>query len=171
MAKKSFLKAIPSQWNFLIIVIAIYAVLYFVDYHSFILAFRKTIAILKEVLPTLALVFVLLAVSNYLFSSKKILSYLKDSLFTKWLFAILGGILSSGPVYMWYPMMADLRRKFFDDGLVACFLYNRSVKLPLLPVMVVYFGAKYAIILLFVTIITSILQGLIINKLMIGEKK
>jgi uncharacterized membrane protein YraQ (UPF0718 family) len=62
--------------------------------------------------------------------------------------------------------MAELKEKgALDSGMIACFLYNRAIKLPLLPMFIVYFGWPITIILFFVTIGVSLLQGFIINKL------
>ena len=85
-------------------------------------------------------------------------------------FVIIGGILSSGPIYMWYPLLADLKHKGLSYGLIACFLYNRAIKIPLLPLAIIYFSWRYLFILTFVMIFMSILQGLIINKLMEVKK-
>lgn len=94
------------------------------------------------------------------------MKHLKDKGMKKWFFVIIGGILSSGPIYMWYPLLADLRNKGLNYGLIACFLYNRSIKIPLIPLAIIYFSWKYIIILLLVMILASIIQGIIINKLM-----
>jgi len=85
-------------------------------------------------------------------------------------FVIIGGMLSTGPIYMWYPLLADLRNRGLNYGLIACFLYNRAIKIPLLPIAIFYFGWKYIIILSFVMIFISIIQGILINKLLNVEK-
>ena len=83
----------------------------------------------------------------------------------KWLFAILGGIISTGPIYMWYAMLRELKEKGVGYGFIATFLYNRAIKPPLIPVIIYYFGLKFTIVLTGVMIIFSVLQGMIIEKL------
>lgn len=167
MQKKTiiFFKNILAQYIVLIIVLVAYFFIYFYDRSIFILALDKVWQILQEVLPTLVAVFVLFSISNYLFSSNSLIKNFARNSFAKWAFVILGGILSSGPIYMWYPLMADLKGKFLNDGMIACFIYNRAIKIPLLPVMIVYFGAKYVIILFVTMVFASLVQGYVINKL------
>ncbi len=44
-------------------------------------------------------------------------------------------------------------------GLAATFLYNRAIKVPLLPVMVFYFGVEFVAVLMAYMIVASIVQG------------
>jgi len=70
-----------------------------------------------------------------------------------------------GPVYAWYPMLRELRQKGMRNGLIAAFLYSRAVKLPLLPLMIHYFGVAYAVVLSLYLIAFSILSGIVIERL------
>ena len=132
--------------------------------------YNKTIKVLTnltlKIIPIFILIFVLMAITNYFITTKFILKHLTGKGIKKWIFTIIGGILSSGPIYMWYPLLANLRKKGISNGLIACFLYNRSVKIPLLPLMILYFGWKYILILTITMIIASIIQGIIIDKLL-----
>jgi len=110
-----------------------------------------------------------MVIANYFITPKFVFKYFDKNGVNKWLFAVIGGILSEDPIYMWYPLLADLRKKGFNYGFVACFLYNRAIKLPVLPAAIYYFGWKYILILALIMIIASISQGVIINKL-IKEK-
>ena len=69
---------------------------------------------------------------------------------------------------MWYPLLADLKSKGLNSGLIACFLYNRAIKIPFLPLMIFYFSLKYVLILTVVMVFMSVIQALIINKFMKG---
>ena len=71
---------------------------------------------------------------------------------------------------MWYPLLADLRNKGLSYGLIACFLYNRAIKIPLIPLAIIYFSWQYIVILLVVMIFASIIQGILLNKLMEAKK-
>ena len=122
--------------------------------------------LILKLIPVFILVFILTFLSNLFLNQKRIAKHLKDKGVKRWIFAIVSGILSSGPIYMWYPLLADLRKKGVSYGLVACFLYNRAIKIPLLPVIIYYFGLKYVIILSFVMVIASIIQGIVIEKLL-----
>jgi len=72
-------------------------------------------------------------------------------------------VLCHGPIYVWYPLLKDLKEHGMRTGLVAVFLYNRAIKLPLLPIMIFYFGVFFVIILRIYMVVVSIFQGKIIE--------
>jgi len=111
-----------------------------------------------------------MTLSNYFITPKVIMKHLKEKGLKKWFFVIVGGILSSGPIYMWYPLLADLRSKGLSYGLIACFLYNRAIKIPLIPLAIIYFSWQYILILTFVMVAVSVIQGIIINRSMEVKK-
>jgi uncharacterized membrane protein YraQ (UPF0718 family) len=86
------------------------------------------------------------------------------------IFAVIGGILSLGPIYMWYPMLFDLRKKGMKSSLIAIFLYNRAIKIPLLPMMIYYFGPMFTLILTIYMIIFSVINGLIVERFAMPTK-
>ena len=71
---------------------------------------------------------------------------------------------------MWYPLLAELKEKGIGYGYLATFLYNRAIKIPLLPIAIFYFGLKYVVILTIVMIFISIIQGIIINRILPLER-
>jgi len=83
-----------------------------------------------------------------------------------WLVAIVSGILSTGPVYAWYAVLHNLRQKGMRTSLVAAMLYSRAVKLPLLPLLVHYFGFGYTIMLVLYLIGFSIISGLLMERML-----
>jgi len=112
-----------------------------------------------------------MAVTNYFIKPSFLVKIMgKKSGVLGWIIAIITGIISTGPIYMWYPLLADLKKKGVRQGLIATFLYNRAIKIPLLPMIILYFGLPYTIILTIVMMIISVIQGLIIEKL-VGVKK
>lgn len=164
------IKKISGKWCFLIFITLIYLFLLFFKLDSFIFASSFFLNILKKIIPILIAVFVLMSLINYFFTPKIILKYFKKKGIKKWLFIIIWGILSTGAIYVWYPLLAELKDKGLSYGLIACFLYNRAIKIPMLPLMIFYFSLKYVLILCFILILVSVVQGLIINKL-IEDKK
>ena len=57
------------------------------------------------------------------------------------------------------------KKKGMKTSLAATFLYARAIKPALLPLMVFYFGLTYVIVLTVVMIIFSMVQGLIVEKI------
>jgi uncharacterized membrane protein YraQ (UPF0718 family) len=160
------LKNISGSWYFLCVVIAAYLILPAISPELFLSSAKFFHKIILKIIPVFLLVFALMAFVNYFITPKKIIKHFEKKGFKKWIYVIISGILSTGPIYLWYPLLADLKKKGLSYGLIACFLYNRAIKLPLIPLAVLYFGWAYIIILSSVMILISIIQGLLINKLM-----
>ncbi len=160
------MKKIENKYVFLILVGIIYLILFLVNQVVFKSSLTYFLNLLVKIIPIFILVFILMSIMNYFFTPKFISKHLKEKGIKKWIFVIVGGILSTGAIYMWYPLLADLKSKGLSYGLVACFLYNRAIKIPLLPLMIFYFSLKYVIVLGIVMIFVSVIQGIILNKLM-----
>ena len=169
MSLKIRLQEIPKAWYFFIIVLVMYILLFFIKQNLFFLSLDYFLNVFLKIVPVFILVFVLMVISNYFITPEFIKKYLGKRGIKKWLFVTTGGILSSGPIYMWYPFLADLKNKGLSYGLIACFLYNRAIKIPLWSIAIFYFGLEYILILAFVMIVISITQGILINKLMKGK--
>jgi uncharacterized membrane protein YraQ (UPF0718 family) len=151
---------------FFIFTIIIYALIYFLNnnlFYNTTNTFTKTII---NIWPTIALVFILTFIINLFLNEKKILKLVgKESGKKGWFIAIFGGLLSHGPIYLWYPLLSDLQKKGMKNELITTFLYNRTVKLPLIPLMIFYFGITFTIVLTFWMLIFSIINGLIVGGL------
>lgn len=123
-------------------------------------------AILIQVLPVLLVVFALIFVANLFLSSKRVTAYLGEASGLKgWILSAIFGILSSGPIYMWYPLLSDLKEKGMRNALVAVFLYNRAVKIPLIPMIVLYFGWTFLAAMTFLMIAFSFLNGYLTGRI------
>ena len=162
MEKKRF----SGKWYFLLVVILIYLFLLFFKSDSFVSASLFFLNILKKIIPIFFLVFILMSFTNYFFTPEFISKYFKRRGIKKWIFVIIGGILSTGAIYMWYPLLSDLKSKGLNLGFIACFLYNRAIKIALLPLMVFYFSLKYVIILSLVMVFVSVIQGILIDRIL-----
>ena len=158
-------KKISGAWFFFVFIVTLYLLLFFVNPNlciSSLVFFRQ---ILIKIIPIFLLVWFLMVIANYFITPKFVFKYFDKKSANKWFFAIIGGILSEGPIYIWYPLLADLKKKGLDYGFIACFLYNRAIKLPILPAAIYYFGWKYILILAIIMIMASIGQGIIINRI------
>ena len=149
---------------FLCIVTLLYIFLLFVIPELIQESFKISVNLLLKLIPIFLLVIVLMGVMNYYVSSKTISKYIgKESGTSGYFLAIAGGILSHGSMYAWYPFLKELRDQGMRSGLVAVFLYNGAVKIPLLPLMVYYFGHSFVIVLLVFMVLASIIEGLLIE--------
>ncbi len=118
----------------------------------------------RTIAPVLLLVFALMFLSNLLLRGDWVRRYVGSaSGWRGYAVSTLAGILSTGPIYVWYPFLTGMRAKGMKDALLAVFLYNRALKLPWLPVMVAYFGLRYTVVLSGWMIVAGVLEGLLIE--------
>ncbi|NOR54035.1 MAG: permease [Candidatus Aminicenantes bacterium] len=156
-----------KEWKsfyFLGFVMVLYIILSFLNPENAYDSFKASGEIFIKLIPVLFLVVLLMGLLNYFLRPKAVSKYLgKGSGIKGWLLAIFTGILSHGPIYVWYPLLKELRKQGMRTGLVAVFLYNRAIKIPLLPVMIYYFGIEFSIILLIWMAIASLIEGKVIE--------
>ena len=161
------LEKISGKWIFLITVTIFYVVLAILNVDMAEMAVIQLFKLIWKILPIFVLIFVLMFLSNLLLDAQKIIKYTGESAGVKgWVISILTGILSSGPIYMWYPLLSDLKDKGMKDAFITTFLYNRAVKIPLLPMMFYYFGLAFTIVLSIFMIIFSVINGLVVHKIL-----
>lgn len=128
--------------------------------------------ILNHVWLIIIFVFALLFLSNIFLTPKAVKGWLSQASGWKgWLLAVGGGILSSGPIYLWYPLLSELQKHGMRPAFTASFLYNRAVKPALLPLLIVYFGVTYTIILTIYMIIFSVIQGIMIERFIMEQSE
>ena len=151
-------------FSFLGVVLVLYATLFFFDSRNIYRSLYASLQIIIQILPVLILVILLLGISNYFLKPKIVSKHLGVGSGIKgWLLAVSIGILSHGPIYVWYPLLKYLHKQGMRTGLVAVFLYNRAIKIPLLPIMIFYFGISFVVIVAIYMIIASVLEGIIIE--------
>lgn len=149
---------------FLSAVGGLYVVLSLFDLSTTMNSLNSAVKLFLRILPVLALVIFFMAVMRYFIKPKMVSKYVGRGAGIKgWLLAIVTGLLSHGPIYVWYPLLKELKEQGMSNGLVAVFLYNRAVKIPLLPMMVACFGLKIVVILLLYMFAASLIQGAVVN--------
>ncbi len=158
-------KKIEGKWIFLAAVLSLYLILAFFNFALIKDSVLFFLELLLKILPVFLTVFFLMFLMKMFIGPKKMIKYLGEGTGLKgWLIAIGGGIISSGPIYMWYPLLADMQAEGMKKSLIAAFIYNRAVKLPLLPLMVYYFGLPFTITLTFYMIVFSVISGILVGR-------
>jgi len=153
-------------WLFLALTLLAYMLLSLVNPEAVTKSLSFFTHVMAQVFPMLGLVFLLLFITNLLLEPKWIKRYLgRGSGVKGWIAAVVGGILSLGAIYAWYAMLSELKQKGMRTALIATFLYSRSIKLPLLPLMIHYFGMAYTLTLCLYLIIFSIINGILVERL------
>ena len=80
-----------------------------------------------------------------------------------WLWVLIAGVISHGPMYIWYPLLEDLRSQGMKDAFIVVFFASRTIKIPLLPLMIDYFGLTFTLVLSFYLLVGALIQGLIME--------
>jgi uncharacterized membrane protein YraQ (UPF0718 family) len=151
---------------FLLIVILLYGIALLLDETLAQKALGFAVNLLYRVTPVLLLVFLLIFLSNLLLRPELVRAHLgKGSGARGWVIAMTGGILSVGPVYPWYALLGDLQKKGMRNALITVFLYSRAIKLPLLPLMIHYFGMTYTLVFVIFLALFAILNGVAMERL------
>lgn len=151
-------------------VILTYVILFFMDPENAKHAVFEGLQVLKMVLPIILVVFFLTGLVNITVDKEKISRHFgNESGMKGWFYAIVAGILSHGPAYVWYPFLQNLREHGAKDSLIFAFLYARAIKLPWIPLMISYFGWVFTLFFSLYIIIGALLQGMIVE--LIERKK
>ena len=159
-----------SAWGiylFLLVVVSIYMIIFLFDSNRTLVAWQFSLEMLKKLLPILGLVSCFMFLNNLLIKPSWVKNHVGEDSGWKGVFiAVVGGTLSMGPIYIWYGILQELQKKGMRISLIASFLYARSVKPQLLPLMIYYFGWLYALVLVFYLIIFSVFNGWLTERMM-----
>ena len=155
-----------KAYTFLLVVVIIYLIVFFLDPDKTAGAFQFSLNMLHKLVPILAVVSGFMFLNNLLVKPSWVKNHVGDDSGWKGMFiAVVGGTLSMGPIYVWYGVLEELQKKGMRTSLIASFLYARSVKPQLLPLMVYYFGWIYALVLVIYLVIFSVLNGILLEKI------
>jgi len=68
---------------------------------------------------------------------------------------------------LWYPFLKKLKDHWLTRWHIAAFIYARAIKIPLIPMMIAFFGIKYTLIFNIVILIFAIFMAFIVDFLML----
>jgi len=163
---KKKIDRMETSLKFLSFVILGYLLLLIFNFNFFVVSLSKFFDLSAKILPSILGAFVMIFIFNYLLNDKKIRGYLIGKTdWKKYVLTIFLGILSSGPIYAWYPFLSGLKEQGFKNSLITIFLYNRAIKIPLIPVLIYYISLQFVILVTILMIIFSVINGLIMDKI------
>jgi len=155
---------------FPVCVLACYGIVCAIEPHKALIAMKTSGNLLLSIALPLVLVFVIMLALNLFVKPAQIVGLFGKGLRIKGIvFSAVAGIISMGPIYVWYPLLKSLKEEGAGNGPMAIFLYTRAVKPFLLPVMIAYFGWVYVVILTFLTVSASIATGYFMSVFMKGK--
>ncbi len=152
------------MWAFLVGVFTLYGILFSISPDRTLKAFVTSLHIMLQILFPLSIAFVVLIFLNHFVKSEQISRLLGRRTGLRGIaLSCVGGILSMGPIYAWYPLLKGFREKGISDFYLANFLSSRAIKPFLFPVMVFYFGWAFTLILNILMLAESLLIAKIIS--------
>ena len=158
-------------WLFLITVAGLYCLTALFNPSLVSQALGSFGSLLIRIIPALAFVFCLIFLTTLFLDRRWLVRNLGNASGVRgWALAVICGVFSVGSLYAWYPLLGELKDKGMSGALVATFLYARALKLPLLPLMVHYFGAPFTVVLSLCIIAFSVLSGLLMKRIIGIEK-
>jgi uncharacterized membrane protein YraQ (UPF0718 family) len=148
--------------TFLGLVIFLYLILYFVNSDKTLQSIEHFIKNTWTVVPIFLIVILISALINYYFPKERLSKILQEkSGFQTYLVSLLAGSISMGPLFSWFPLLKNLKEKGLKDGVLVTFIYAKSIKLTLIPIMIGFFGHVYTIIFMLFIAFAAIVQGLL----------
>lgn len=146
--------------KFLVTVIFVYILLLFFDFEGVLNSLVGAIEVLKSIWPLFIFIIVLTTAINYFLNPRQIKQHLgKDSGKKGIFYALVGGVISHGPMYAWYGLLEELREKGVKDELLIIFLYARAIKIPMIPFSIAIFGTLFTVIISIYILLFALLQG------------
>ncbi len=162
--KKKKKSDLMTRLIFLAVMIVITAVTFFINPDKTVFAIKYGSKILLIILPIMLIVLLIMTAIDFFLKEEKISNLLGAKSGLKgFSIAAFAGIISHGPIFAWYPVLYDLKKKGMSLGFVAVFLYTRAIKIPLLPLLILYFGLKFVVVWFFYLLLASFLLGKILT--------
>ena len=128
---------------------------------------EQAVSILIKIVPVFFIVLAISILTDYFVDPKTLVALMgKERNVVGWFIAVVSGIISTGPIYMWYPLLNEMQKHGVKNEFITIFLYNRAVKPALLPMMILYFGFVYTVVLTFVMIVVSIINGVTVQRIL-----
>jgi len=150
---------------FWIAVLSVYVLTFTVSSDMALASIRETFLILVKMLPIFIVIFVIMVLVNLFVTPERVKKHFgEESGLRGWFWAIIFGVLVAGPPYTLYPMLKTMKEHGLQNKFIATFLYNRNVKIPLIPASVYYFGWEYTLVMMSLIMIFSIFSGLLLAR-------
>jgi len=159
-------KKINGTKKFLIFVALVFLLFLFLEPTILMGALINTFILFFKVFPVLVLAFIVNYFINKFIKEKTLKRHLGHNSGARgYFYAIIAGILIGGPPYLLFPMLGEFKKSGVKDSLLATFLFNRNVKIPFIPVVIFYFGVTYTVVISVLLILFSIINGLLVGRL------
>lgn len=163
-------KKTPNGIKFLSSVAVLYLACAAVNPELTNLAFFDFLTDFSRIFPILLVVFFMIFLSFIFITPELVKHHLgRNCGFSGWIYALVGSIIFSGPQYVLFPLLGELRKQGMKYSLMAVFMNNRNVQPAFIPVIAYYFGWTFAGVFAFYVLVFSLFSGVILGRLMQDE--
>lgn len=161
------IKKLSGGMKFLLGMVGIYLIASITNAPFIESSFLRFLQTFVQLLPVLLLVFGVIFLVNLFLNPEKIKKHLGyDSGLKGWFYAVLASVFIASPPYVIFPLLGQLKKHGMKYSLMAVFLGNRNVQIAFLPVMVYYFGLPFTVVISVYILTFSILNGIVMGKVM-----
>jgi uncharacterized membrane protein YraQ (UPF0718 family) len=143
-----------KSWIFPVCVVIIYLIVWIVLPEKILPALKiiKNIS-LQMAIPLLISLFMMFLLNMYV-STAHITKFMgKRRGVVGMIFSSIAGIVSMGPIFAWFPFLKTLKDKGMADIYLANFLSCRAVKPVLFPILISYFGWRFSLVFICMSLV------------------
>jgi uncharacterized membrane protein YraQ (UPF0718 family) len=164
---RSLLQILRGHWITLAI-IGLYFWAYKVDPGKTWQALERGMGVFVSALPIIIAVFGLVGLTQAWISRERVSQMVgQESGWSGLLLAALCGTILIGPAYIIFPLLMSLHQQGARWAVIATVLAAYTVKIPMIPLEVLFLGWKFSLVRGVLTLLLAIPMGLLLEKLMI----
>ncbi len=161
------LQILKGYWLTLVI-IGLYLWAFTIDPGKAGQALARGLDILVSALPIIIAVFGLVGLTQAWISRDRVSQMVgQESGWRGLLLAALCGTILIGPAYIIFPLLMSLHQQGARWAVVATVLAAYTVKIPMIPLEILFLGWKFSLVRGVLTLLLAIPMGLLLEKLML----
>jgi len=135
-------------------------------------ALQRGLEIFVSALPIIISVFGLVGLTQVWISRERVSQMVgQESGWSGLLLAALCGTILLGPAYIIFPLLMSLHQQGARWAVIATVLAAYTVKIPMIPLEVLFLGWKFSLIRGVLTLLFAIPMGLLLEKLMMRRTR
>ncbi len=165
------MKNLLKSHTFELLVALIYIILFLICPGKSLLALKRGIILLLRMLPIFLCVVLFSSFIAMFLSPKTIQKYMgKQSGLKGVIIAALLGTIIVGPLWVLFPLFGTLLKKGARISVVGAMIGTFAIKTPWIPYAASFLGWPFIIVTTILTFIYAVLEGLLMEKVLNGEK-
>jgi len=165
------MKNLLKSHTFELLVALIYIILFLICPGKSLLALKRGIILLLRMLPIFLCVVLFSSFIAIFLSPKTIQKYMgKQSGLKGVIIAALLGTIIVGPLWVLFPLFGTLLKKGARISVVGAMIGTFAIKTPWIPYAASFLGWPFIIVTTILTFIYAVLEGLLMEKVLNGEK-